>query len=181
MNLFRKMNETKKKNLAIIFSLGLTISIIIFLVLFPFDKDSFEKLGYLGIFISNTLSSATVLIPAPGILTTIYSTKYYNPFAIAIISSFSYVLGDFVSYIFGFGLENHMNKSKMFKKIEKLFNIHPFLFTFFWSSIPNPIFDVIGILAGASSFSIKKYFIAVTLGRIVRGFIITYISYFILK
>ncbi|KKR73120.1 MAG: putative membrane protein [Candidatus Woesebacteria bacterium GW2011_GWA2_40_7] len=49
-----------------------------------------------------------------------------------------------------------------------------FLTLFLLAAIPNPIFDMAGFVAGATEVSVKKYLIAVWLGKLIKFSAIAY-------
>ena len=55
-------------------------------------------------------------------------------------------------------------------------NINGFLTIFLLACIPNPIFDLTGVFAGATKYSFKKYFLAVILGKVIRFIGISYLG-----
>ena len=96
----------------------------------------------------------------------------YNPILVALIGAVGSALGDGIGYFFGLSTQKVTN----FKKHKILYNLLDFTFRKYgwWilivgSIIPNPAFDFLGILAGLTSFSIKRFLIAVFIGRLIRN------------
>ena len=52
------------------------------------------------------------------------------------------------------------------------------LVIFIVSIIPNPLFDIVGIAAGATKYPVKKFFLIVFVGKILKGLIVAYSCYY---
>ncbi len=148
---------------------------IVFWILFIQYKSFFEsasKLGLLGIFLVNFIGSASFSFATPGFVTVIAGGSIYPIFYVAIASSLGAALGDLVSLLMGFSgrkfIDHKLEKKKWFIKLEKLFKKHSIWVLFLFSFIPNPAFDIIGIIAGIFSYSPLKYVFIVFLGRFLR-------------
>jgi uncharacterized membrane protein YdjX (TVP38/TMEM64 family) len=50
----------------------------------------------------------------------------------------------------------------------------PTLFTL--AAVPNPLFEIAGLTAGATGYSFRRFMFAVTPGKVTRGLIIAYVG-----
>jgi len=162
-------NNSREK-IALLFSIFASLSTFLFTFLFPFEDNTFQSLGYLGIGLSSFLSSATVYLPGLAIITNFYVAKYYNILLIALFIAIGGVLGDLTAYFFGFGLKKNLKKLRLYSKIEKGFTKRPFSYLLIWSALP-PLFlyDFVLTLAGSSTYSFKKFIISTFIGRFIRA------------
>ncbi len=154
--------------------LSVTISVLIFIF-----RDYLAKLssyGYLGIFLINLIGSATILIPTPALVATFVGGSIYNPLLVGILSGIGASIGEITGYLAGYGTSVLIKKNKNYKRVEKWMNINGFLTIFLLACIPNPIFDLTGVFAGATKYSFKKYFLAVILGKVIRFIGISYLG-----
>ncbi len=55
-------------------------------------------------------------------------------------------------------------------------SINGFLTIFILAVIPNPLFDLSGIISGATKYSFKKFFVATLLGKTIRFIGISYLG-----
>ena len=153
-----------------VFFLSLILSTAFF-VFQDFFKESMS-LGLLGIFLVNFISGASFFVSAPAFLTVISGGSIYPPVLVALISSMGATLGDMVNYLFGFSgrhlINHHLSKKKWFIFLEKHFKKHGNWLLFLFAVIPNPIFDMIGLIAGIFGYSSYKFFIIVAVGRFIR-------------
>lgn len=163
-----------RKTAGLIFFASVLLSVI-FWILFAQHKSFFEDaqgLGLAGIFLVNLIGSASFSFATPGFLTVIAGGSIYPIFLVALFSSLGAALGDLVSFAMGFSgrkLINHkLEKKAWFIVLEKVFKKHSIWVLFLFSIIPNPAFDVIGIIAGIFAYSPLRYFLIVFAGRFLR-------------
>lgn len=162
---------------------GLIFIVSTLIILLPlYFKPYFEKHKTLGLFevlIVNFFGSATVFIPTPSILSVGIAGNLYNPLLVALLASIGSSLGESVGFLFGYSSREVLN----LKKHKVLYYLNDFIFkrfgsaaVLFFSFIPNPLFDGIGILVGMSSYSLKKFLFLVFVGRFFRNLLIAYLG-----
>lgn len=156
----------------------LALSLLISIVIFYF-KDELSKLasyGYLGIFLINLVGAATIIIPTPALVATFVGGAIYNPLLVGLVSGVANALGELTGYMAGIGTSVVFEDDKRFKKVAKWMNINGFLTILILALIPNPFFDLSGIIAGASGYPVKKFLLATLLGKTVRFIAISYLG-----
>ena len=159
-----KHKEKIIKYFFIILSIAISVLIVVF-------RDNLAKLssyGYLGIFLINLLGSATILIPTPAIMATFVGGSIYNPIIVGVLSGIGASIGETTGYLAGYGGSALIKENKNYMRVEKWMSINGFATIFVLACIPNPIFDLTGLFAGATKYSFKKYFLAVVSGKILR-------------
>ncbi len=139
----------------------------------------FEHLGYFGLFSFFVLSNATVFLPIPGFVSAFIAGSIWNPLLVGLVAGTGSAIGELVGFFLGFGgrgLVKNLDEGKygMVKKLEKWFKKSGFLTIFITSALPDPLFDVVGILAGTLDYPIYKFFLATVLGRVIRNIIIAW-------
>lgn len=155
----------------------IVFALVIYLTIWQRDfLVRFSSLGYLGLLISNFLASSAIFLPVPTLVTSFISGNILNPILVGIFSGVGSALGDFVAFLFGFGTRRVVNR--LFKKevflgrFEHWLKKNAFVAVFVLSFIPNPLFDGIGILAGAANVKPKDFFLATLLGRVLRNLLL---------
>lgn len=162
-------------------------SILIFLicvVIIPYiwfqglDFRSLSKLGYLGIFIINFITSATVIFPIPGAATAILGGAVLNPVLVGISAGIGAAIGEGIGYLAGFEgrrlLRKYEKKKSFLIRLEYLFKLNGFATILICALLPFPFFDFVGILAGVLKYPVWKFFLAVLLGRILRDIVLAW-------
>ena len=69
-----------------VLALAFVISLSVFLYFMRDQLAQFQGFGYPGIFLIQLLSSATVILPVPGLLITTAMGAVFNPFWVAVAS-----------------------------------------------------------------------------------------------
>ncbi len=151
-------------------------ALILFSPLFlPYDLRRFHNLGLIGIAIINFITSAS-LVPTPGFLAVGIGGKLYNPLVVALISAISSTAGQTVGFLFGYSSKKLSASEKhILDRLGKLLH-HKYapILIILLAFIPNPFFDVVGIVAGVSLYPLKRFLFLVFIGRLLRDIMIAY-------
>ena len=134
-----------------------------------FYKEEIEGLvatGYLGVFIACFAATATILLPAPGILVVIQYAQILNPLLVVLIGSVGTALGEMSGYVLG----RSGNAIIQVDTTGKNF--------FLFSLIPFPVFDVVGIGAGMTKMNPISFWLSCLLGKTIKmGIYVLLFSY----
>lgn len=163
--------------------LGFAASLILLITAFLFRDRlvDFKSLGLIGIFLINLLGNATLFLPAPAIASVVAGGLLYPAILVALAASLGASLGDMVGFFLGISgkavfIKNH---PKWYSLLEGIFKKYGSFIIFIVALIPNPFFDVIGILAGVFSFSFYRFFIPLFAGRLIRNLLLAYFGVFL--
>ena len=142
----------------------------------PFLLKSF---GYFGIFFISLISTSTIFLPAPLYLIIVAASALgMNPFLVALSSAFGMAIGELTSYFIGLGGNKLLEEKhkKGIKKFEIFFKKYGFIAIAITALIPFP-FDIVGISAGLGRYEIKKFLLAVFIGRFFKAILLAYLGY----
>jgi len=162
-----KQNEVRKwerlRNRAIpllilILVLAITIALFLFFLQNPEKIKEFEKYGYPGAFLISLVSTATVILPAPGILLVIAIGATLN-------SVVGGSIGEMTGYMLGYSGRGFARNNKMLVRAEGWMRRRGFVTVFLFSLIPLLPFDVVGVVSGTLRFPIWKFLLACFLGK----------------
>ncbi len=134
----------------------------------------FAGWSYLGIFLLNFLSSATIIFPVPGILSVVAVAAVLQPLPTGLLAGLGSALGEVTGYLSGYGGQLLSSESNKLVKIRQMIKNNGFLFFVFFSFLPNPVFDLAGIVAGLTNYSFIKFLTACLVGRISRYVLLAY-------
>lgn len=154
----------------------------------------FGQLGYSGVFLSNLAGTATVFVPVPGLTAAAQaliasSGKTLSPFVVGLLGGLGMAIGEVTAYVAGMaGAEISREENlkppralrpmvdRLVRWIDWLMERYgmPTLFTL--SVIPNPLFEIAGLTAGATRYSFWRFMGAVTPGKVIRGLLLAYIG-----
>ena len=164
--------------LQILFAVAVGIAVI----LFNNDIAALGSWGYLGVFLISALSSATILVPVPSWGAVIGLSGVLNPVLLGICAGAGSAIGELTSYLFGSGVAELVVKNKkQYEKYKEWIKKNDFVAIFVLSFIPNPLFDIAGLAAGAAGVSPLRFVIFCAAGRILRFILFGYAGYFLLN
>ncbi len=126
-------------------------------------------LGYVGIFIINLIGASTIIFPMPAAAFVLASGAFLNPVLLGLSAGLGAALGELVGYGLGLGSRKIGEKKfdKELLKAEKMFEKYGgFVTLMVFAATPLPD-DVVGVVAGILNYKVKKFFIAVLIGKIV--------------
>jgi len=169
-----ELSEKTKGILQII--LGILIAGVIFL--FSSEFEALEGWGYLGVFVISLLSAATIFFPAPGWAIVIAMGGVLDPLYVGLVAGIGAGIGEMTGYIVGHGAKDAAGNFKELKKYRELIKKHDVLGVFVLALIPNPLFDIAGLAAGALNIKWWKFVIACIVGRALRYVALAYFGAF---
>ncbi|MEK7470425.1 MAG: VTT domain-containing protein [Patescibacteria group bacterium] len=139
------------------------------------DKLTYlQNFGYVGIFFLSLLGNATVILPVPAFLTALVGGAVFNPFIVGIVAALGATIGELTGYYAGVGGSEFVKTDEKIVKIQKWMEKYGLWTIFFLAAIPNPAFDLAGMVAGASKIPVWKYLLVVFPGKLIKFIIIAY-------
>jgi len=156
--------------LVLILVLGITVCIFIF-------RDRVANLsgyGYLGAFLISLLSSATIILPVPGIAVIFALGATYNPYLVGLAAGAGSALGELSGYMAGYSGQGVLKKSKTYLRMEHWMRRRGSVVIFVLAFVPNPIFDLAGAAAGILKYPVWKFLLFCFLGKTPRSILVAF-------
>jgi len=164
-----------------ILEIAFAVAIVALVLYFSSDIAALSKYGYLGAFLIAMLSSATLFFPAPGWAAVIGLSTVFNPVLLGVVTGIGSALGELTGYVAGEGARDLLNsRIKETKDIEELVRKYDVVGIFVLAFIPNPLFDVAGIVAGGLKIPWWRYLLACATGRVFRYVLLALLGNFTL-
>ncbi|MFQ6058547.1 MAG: VTT domain-containing protein [Anaerolineae bacterium] len=149
---------------ALTFALLITAAILAY-------RDQLKGLavyGYGGIFLISILGNATLLFPVPGLLATFVGGGLFNPLIVGFIAGAGHTLGELTGYLAGYGGQAIIEDQRLYQRLVSWMERHGDLTIFIFAAIPNPVFDVAGIAAGALRFPLWRFLLSCWAGKTLK-------------
>ena len=156
----------------IAFAVGLTLVIF----LFREELKAAERYGYLGIFVISMLGNATIVLPVPTMITAFAGGGIFNPILVGVISAAGATVGEMTGYVAGLSGKAIVERQDIYDRFEGWMERYGLLALFVLAAIPNPFFDLAGIIAGMSKMRLTTFFVVTCAGKIVKFLIIAYLG-----
>jgi uncharacterized membrane protein YdjX (TVP38/TMEM64 family) len=156
--------------LVILIVLGVTASIFIF-------RDRVSNLagyGYLGAFLISLLSSATIILPIPGLALIFALGAAYDPFLVGLAAGAGSTLGEITGYMAGYSGQIVLKNNKTYLRMERWMKRRGSIVIFVLAFVPNPLFDLAGAAAGALRYPIWKFLLVCFLGKTPKSILVAF-------
>ena len=162
---------------------ALIIVVLLSIMIFSIrnQAEKYAVFGYPGIFFLSFLAYATVLLPAPGIAIVFTMGSIFHPLAVALSAGAGAALGETFGYIAGFSTQGIIENSNIYQNLLNWMRKNGPITILMISVIPNPFFDIAGVVAGALKFPIKKFLIWCWIGETIKMCFFAYTGFKILK
>lgn len=147
------------------------------LALNPEWVRSFGHWGYLSVFFISLLSSATVIIPAPGLAVVFAMGSALDPLTLGIIAGLGSGLGELSGYVAGASGRELILHNKGFNSHLRWFTTrytYPALFVL--AILPLPVFDIAGVIAGALKMRVSHFLGVVISGKIIKHVLVAMVG-----
>lgn len=151
-----------------VFVLLAVVALTIWLVL---NRDKIQKLaglGYPGIFLISVLSNATLILPVPGVLFTSAMGAVFNPWWVALAAGTGATIGELTGYMAGFGGQGIVENRKWYDRISGWMKNYGGVIILVLAIIPNPLFDIAGMVAGSLRMPLWKYLLWSWPGKCIK-------------
>jgi membrane protein YqaA with SNARE-associated domain len=141
---------------------------------------SLRRYGYIGVFLIPMIGSASFILPMPGLAVIAGAAALLDPLfglppwlAVGLIAGLGETVGELTGYTAGYGGRAVLEQRRFLAPLERWMRRQGVLTMFVMAVIPNPLFDVAGVLAGVVRMPIWQFFLAVLVGKIIKA---TYVA-----
>lgn len=156
----------------------LVIGIVAVLAVF---RDSFRvsgAVGYPTIALLNLVASASVFVPVPGVAAVCTGGVMLSPLFTALVATVPASVGELSGYAAGRGGAGLVTKGRYYYTIMRWMRRQGWLVLFVLSAIPNPVFDVAGVAAGALRYPVWRFLAILCAGKLVKFVVIAYACHY---
>lgn len=156
--------------LALLFVVGVTVGAYLLR-----DRiEHFAVYGYPGIFLITLLSYATVLVPVPGLAIVFAMSGLLHPVGVAIAAAAGAAFGELSGYLAGYSGRAVIENWKRYEKITAWVRKYGGPAILVLATIPNPVFDLVGVAAGVLKMPLHKFLLWVFPGQLIKMLVIAY-------
>jgi len=172
------MIKTKRiwVTIAKIIALITIIALTIFIYTIRNKVRELAVYGYPGIFLIAFISNATVLLPVPGVAVVFTMGAILKPTYIALVAGAGGALGELSGYLIGFSGQTIVEQTELYNRFKTWVEKDSFISILILAALPNPFFDVAGLVAGISKMPFLRFLLAVWLGVTIKMFIFAWIG-----
>ncbi|MSQ61253.1 MAG: DedA family protein [Dehalococcoidia bacterium] len=144
--------------------------------LFGFGPSEMRKLGYVGLFMAAFVGSAAVVLPFPSLAAAAAGGALLDPVfglpapvMVGLVAGVAEGIGELSGYAIGFGGSPMVKNRRLYRMFYGWMRRYGAPAMFLMAIIPNPVFDIAGMAAGAARVPLLKFFVAVLIGKIIKS------------
>lgn len=142
---------------------------------FGTDVSQLRTYGYAGLFLINLLGAASIFLPTPAGASVLGGGAFLNGFLgipsflwVGLVAGLAESIGEFTGYAAGYGGRIIVQERPEYERVHRWMERRGVVTMFVLSAIPNPLFDVAGIAAGALQMPLRRFFLSVLAGKILK-------------
>ena len=169
---------TYRTQIARVVALVVVIGLTVYIVSLGNRAEEIALFGYPGIFLVNVMASATLLLPAPALIIVFAMGSVFNPLWVGVASALGATVGELSGYVAGFSGQAVVERADLYERFvdwTQRYGVWPILILAF---IPNPLFDLAGIAAGALRMPIPRFMLATLVGKLFKMWAVAYAGFY---
>lgn len=145
-----------------------------------FDEDAAANYGYVGVFVINMLTCATIVVPVPGgAAINVAAATWMNPYFLTLVAAVGSTIGELTSYFAGTLGHRFLASSyaKRYAQAERLMERFGAIAVFLFAFLPMLLYDLVGLIAGSTRYPLWKFLSATFVGRLFRHAFQVFVGY----
>ncbi|MSQ26151.1 MAG: DedA family protein [Dehalococcoidia bacterium] len=159
----------------------LVLSIVLLALTFRHEFTDIQKtvrtLGYPAIFIVALVGAAGMVIPLPSTAAIFVGGAFLNPVLVGIVAGAGEALGDVTGYAVGYSGSGFVERSRIYPRIKGWVQRRGWPVIMLFALIPNPVFDFLGIAAGALRIPLRQFLAVIWVGKTLKNIGLAYAGY----
>lgn len=143
------------------------------------QPQQLAALGYPGVFLVMFLSGSSILFPAPGLAAVLAAGVVWNPVLVGMSAGLGNATGELTGYLAaraGAAALKGREPPRWWNMLREWLTRHGFLAILLLAMIPNPTFDVVGLLAGSLGYPPRRFWLACALGNSLKYVAVAYLG-----
>ncbi len=156
---------------AIVVSLGLA-------VYFRDDLQALERYGYAAVFLVGLVSNATLILPVPGLAVSSLMGGVFNPWIVGLVGGLGQALGEMTGYMAGYSGQTWIDNNPTYRRLALWMQRYGVATIFLLALVPNPIFDIGGMIAGALRLPVWQFLVSCAAGKIIKNVLFALAGYY---
>jgi len=137
-----------------------------------------RQYGYAAVFLVGLISNATLILPVPGLAVSSVMGGVLNPWLVGIVGGVGQALGELTGYMAGYSGQTWVDDYAVYDRLTRWMQRYGVWAVFFLAFIPNPIFDVGGMIAGALRFPLWKFLVSCIAGKVSKNILFALAGYY---
>jgi uncharacterized membrane protein YdjX (TVP38/TMEM64 family) len=128
-----------------------------------------ERYGYAAVFLVGLVSNATLILPVPGLAVSAVLGSVFNPYIVGLVGGVGQALGELTGYMAGYSGQTWVDEHPRYERLVRWMQRYGMLTVFVLALLPNPVFDVAGIIAGVLRLGVWRFLLSCAAGKIIKN------------
>jgi len=174
---------TKREALVGGISVAITIVLCVLIIHYREYVMQMSRWGYVGCFVVNFVTAATIVLPGFGIVFTFTLGGVLNPAIVGAVAGIAEAIGATGPYFVGHGGRGFFGdrNGRLYLRFSRIIERYGSKAVFFMSAAITPVYYPFAVFMGMLRFGWVKFFLATWAGRTVKNMIVAYLGYFGLR
>ena len=170
-------SRLSRKDILIRDILGIGVITLTVVLILNRDKvQDLQRYGYIGIFLFSILSNATIIFPLPGVVFTTAMGAVFNPLWVALAAGAGAAIGELSGYLAGVSGQIFLQNTEREQKVQAWMQKNGAWTILVLAFVPNPLFDIAGIVAGSMKVPLWKFLLLCSVGKIGKMLAFSYLG-----
>jgi len=140
--------------------------------------EELEEYGYPAVFLVGLVSNATLIFPVPGLAVSSVFGSVFNPWLVGLAGGIGQALGELTGYMAGYSGQTWLEDRPRYKRLVRWMQRYGVFTVFLLALLPNPLFDVAGMVAGALRLPVWKFLLSCALGKVIKNILFAVAGYY---
>jgi uncharacterized membrane protein YdjX (TVP38/TMEM64 family) len=145
------------------------IGALIAALVFRDRLQELEEYGYVAVFLVGLISNATLILPVPGLAVSSVLGSVFNPWVVGLVGGIGQALGELTGYMAGYSSQTWVDEHHRYDRLVRLMQRYGTLTVFVLALLPNPLFDVAGMIAGVLRLPLWKFLLSSVAGKVIKN------------
>lgn len=146
----------------------IVIAVTGLIVYFRDRIQQFAAYGYPGVFLISMAGNATLVLPVPSLAFVFAMGAVLNPILVGLAAGVGSTLGELTGYMAGFSGRALIENRARYEQVTAWMRKNGALTILVLSFVPNPVFDVAGMAAGALKYPLWKFLAYCCVGKVLK-------------
>ena len=170
----RETEDSRSSSVAVertrrILAILLAVIVSALIIIFRKQLAGLGAYGYPGLFLLNVFTSATIILPMPGLALAFAAGATLNPFLVGLSMGSGAAVGELTGYLAGYGGQGLVENNPGYARIARWTQRYGLWIVFALAMVPNPFFDVVGMIAGLLRIPAWRFLLACWAGNVIKA------------
>ena len=132
------------------------------------DRFTLSYAGYAGVGLTALIASGGLILPVPALATACAASAFLVPLFVGLIAGIAETLGELTGYFLGYSGRGMLSQGRLYRRLEGWMRRRGWLLLFVVALVPNPVFDLVGVTAGALRYPLASFLGVVLAGKLIK-------------